>query len=241
MRRKLWLVDLTLLALVILAATVLRQRWVEARAREEAMLKRLVPAPAAPAIQPLAVHAPSAATQYLEVAQRMVFSRDRNPDVILDPPAPPPPPKPWPQFPVAYGVINLGDGPTAILSEKPGAQHRGYKAGEKIGEFKLVALNNHEMVLEWEGKYVKKTIEELADRRPTIAAPAEQTAQTPPPAQPQTTTVGRNTGPSTMDMGNATRACVPGDTSPAGAVQDGFRKVVAKTPFGESCRWEPVK
>jgi hypothetical protein len=219
LRRRLWLVDLTLLALVILAATVLRQRWVEARAREEAMLRRLVPAPAVPASQPLAVPAPSAATQYLEVAQRMVFSRDRNPDVILDPPAPPPPPKPWPQFPIAYGVMNLGDGPTAILSEKPGAQHRGYKAGEKIGEFKLVALNNHEMVL----------------------VPSEETTQTSPPAQPQTTTVGRPTGPSAMDMGNSTRACVPGDTSPAGAIQDGFRKVVAKTPFGESCRWEPVK
>jgi hypothetical protein len=42
-------------------------------------------------------------------------------------------------------------------------------------------------------------------------------------------------------MGNSTRACVPGDTTPPGTVQDGLRKVVSKTPFGESCRWEPAK
>jgi hypothetical protein len=241
LRRNLWLVDLILFALVILAAIALRERWVEGHAREEALLKRLVPTPAAPVIEPLSPPGRSAATQYLDVAQRMVFSRDRNPDVILDPPAPPPPPKPMPQLPVAYGVMNLGDGPTAILSDKPGGQHHGYKTGEKVGEFKLVALNNHEIVFEWEGKYVKKKIEELADRRPTIEVrPAEESSQA-ASAQAQPTTVGRNTGPSTTDMGNSTRACVPGDSAPAGTVQDGLRKVISKTPFGESCRWEPVK
>jgi hypothetical protein len=240
LRRRLWLLDITLLVLVIFAATALRQRWIAALAREQALLKRIVPAPAGPSIGPLSAQAPTVAAQYLEVAQKMVFSRDRNPNVILDPPAPEPPPKPVPPLPVAYGVMNLGEGPTAILSEKPGAQHRGYRAGEKIGEFKLVALNNQELVLEWEGKYLKRRIEELADRRPTVEARPEQTEQTPAP-QAQSATAGAPKGPGATDMGNSTRACVPGDNTPAGTVQDGLRKVVNKTPFGESCRWEPVK
>jgi hypothetical protein len=237
-RRRLWLLDMALVALVILAAVAFRQRWIEGRAREEALLNRTTPAAAPPALAPLPAHAPSTAAQYLEVAQHMIFSRDRNPDVILDPPAPAPPPKAWPQLPVAYGVINLGDGPTAILSEKPGAQHRGYRAGERVGEFKLEAMNNQEIVFEWEGKYVKKRFEELADRRPTIPANAAADAQAAAPAQAVTPS---EKGPGTTDMGNSTKACQPGDTTAAGAVQDGMRKVVTKTPFGDSCRWEPVK
>jgi hypothetical protein len=235
------LIDITLLVLVALAATALRERWLEGRAREEALLKRIVPVAGPPNLAPLPRHSPATAAQYIEVAQKMVFSRDRNPTVILDPPAPPPPPKPMPQLPVAYGVMNLGDGPTAILSLKPGAEHRGYKAGEKIGEFKVVALNNREIVLEWDGKYLKKNIEELADRTPVAQAPPPETQQqTPQPPKPQTTSIGKAEGPG-ADMGNSTRACVPGDTTPPGTVQDGMRKVVSKTPFGESCRWEPAK
>jgi hypothetical protein len=239
LRRKLWLLDIALLALVVLAGTALRGRWVEGRGREEALLKRIVPVPPPPPIAPLPTISPSTASQYIDVAQHMVFSRDRNPNVILDPPAPPPPPKPMPDLPVAYGVLNLGAGPMAILSEKSGAEHRGYKAGEKIGEFKVYALNNQEIVFEWDGKYVKKTIQELADVRPTVPQPGpEETQQA--PAQSQPTNISAPKGPG-VDMGNATRACAPGDSNPPGTVQDGMRKVVTKTPFGDSCRWEPAK
>ena len=33
----------------------------------------------------------------------------------------------------------------------------------------------------------------------------------------------------------------PGDTTPAGTVQDGMRKVVTKSPFCDVCRWETAK
>jgi hypothetical protein len=242
LRRKLWLVDITLLVLICLVTAALRQRWLEGREREQALLRQMAPVAGPPVLAPLPLPTPSTAAQYLQVAQQMVFSRDRNPDVILDPPAPAPPPKPMPPFPVAYGVMNLGEGPTAILSEKPGAQHHGYRAGEKIGEFKLVALNNKEIVLEWEGKYVKKTIEELTDRRPIVLEkPAEAAPQAAAPAATPVTTVAEAKGPGSTDMGKSSRACVAGDTLPAGTVQDGLRKVISKTPFGDSCRWEPVK
>ena len=36
------------------------------------------------------------------------------------------------------------------------------------------------------------------------------------------------------------RTCVAGDTSPPGTVLEGYKKVVTRTMFGETCRWEPV-
>jgi hypothetical protein len=37
------------------------------------------------------------------------------------------------------------------------------------------------------------------------------------------------------------KACQPGDTSPAGTVADGMRKVIKPSPFGSRCFWESEK
>jgi hypothetical protein len=241
LRRKLWLLDILLFALVIFSASMLRQRMLESRVREEALLKIRVPVAPPPALAPVGTVTPASSASYMEVAQLLLFSKDRNSSIILDPPAPPPPPKPMPSLPISYGVMDLGEGPTVILAEKAGAQHSGYRPGEKIGEFKLVALNNTEIVLEWEGKYVKRRIEELADRQPIQLTPAAGAEAAPAAATaPATSLSGKKEGPG-ADMGNQTKACVPGDQTAAGVVQDGFKKVLTKTPFGESCRWEPVQ
>jgi hypothetical protein len=114
--------------------------------------------------------------------------------------------------------------------------------GETIGEFKLASITQEEIVFEWDGKEVKRRVEQLIDKSP----PPAQAQQAPPPAAAKpagaATNVlsGNKTGPG-VELGQSSRACVPGDTTPAGTVQDGFRKVVSKTPFGESCRWEAVK
>ena len=43
-----------------------------------------------------------------------------------------------------------------------------------------------------------------------------------------------------VDVGEGLKGCQVGDSTPAGAVVDGYRKVIAQTPFGGSCRWEKV-
>jgi hypothetical protein len=43
------------------------------------------------------------------------------------------------------------------------------------------------------------------------------------------------------DMGAGFRTCLPGDSSAAGAVLAGYKKVIAQTMFGQNCRWEPVQ
>jgi hypothetical protein len=186
---------------------------------------------ALPAVQPVVP------ASYLEIAQKMLFSKDRNPDVLVEA-VPPPPPRPMPALPRFHGVMNLGDGPSAILSEKPDAQQREYRAGETIGEFKLLAVDGQQIVLEWEGKQISKLLDQVIERSPPAGAQTPVRSQEPPP--PPKPVALAKPGPG-ADVGKGFRACQPGDTSPPGTVIDGVRKVVSETPFGTSCRWEPVQ
>lgn len=245
MRKHLWLVDLTLLGLILLTGSALWDRWQNTQAREQALLRQMIPQAPTPVVPALPGVTPTYASAYMEVAQNFLFSKDRNSDVILDPPTPPPPPpppKPMPTLPLAYGVMDLGSGPVIILSEKSGAQHRGYRPGEKIGEFKLMAINGQEIEFEWEGKQVKKRLEDLIDKKAAESTqPAEKAQAAPGPAKPAVSTLAKVEAGPGVELGKDSRACVPGDTTAPGTVKDGFRKVVNKTPFGDSCRWEAVK
>jgi hypothetical protein len=234
LRRKLLLLNLVLLLLTAAAGWQLRREWLAARAREEAVLKRkLQPAPAPP-VSPMEPARPVMPAGYAEIAQKMLFVRDRNPNVVVEA-APAPPPKPMPPKPVLRGVMNLGDGPIAIMAEKSGAQHREYRKGDMVGEFRVAAIGPQEVVLEWEGKTVTRTVEQMAPAE-QAQAPAERTqGGAPPPAVAKTAL-----GPGN-EIAAGTRACQPNDSNAAGAVVDGFRKIVVPSPFGESCRWEAVK
>jgi hypothetical protein len=61
-----------------------------------------------------------------------------------------------PALPLFHGLLDLGDGPIAIMSDGPKGPHRDYQPGDKVGAFKLVAVNNDELVLEWEGQTITK-------------------------------------------------------------------------------------
>ncbi len=236
MRQKLLLLDLVLLLMIAGLGWRLRLEWVESKAHHEAMLRQRVKPIPAPPMSVLAPPAPLKAAEYVDIAQKMLFSKDRNPTVAVEV-APPPPPKPMPELPLFFGVMNLGDGPTAILSEKKGTPNKDYRPGEKIGEFTLVALNNDEIVLEWDGKRVTRRLSELVDRTPPAAAPANQQdnrSNAPQAPQPKVD------GVPGVDIGRGVRACQQGDTSAPGTVVDGLRKVVTESPFGPVCRWEPL-
>ncbi|HUS06340.1 MAG TPA: hypothetical protein VMZ52_08595 [Bryobacteraceae bacterium] len=242
MKSRLVSLNLFLLLLVVGAGWILRNRWVESREREAAVARQQVKPLPPPAIAPIAKPLAAKPTNYVDVAQKMLFVRDRNPNVILKPPPAPPPPPPMPALPSAYGVVNIGQGPMVIMAEKSGAQHKSYKAGDKVGEFKLLAFNNSEVLLEWNGERIKKRIDELKDR--TTPPPA---AEPTPVAAPASNAAGSTSlapskpGPSDVAAGRGSKACVASDTSPAGTVADGMKKVVMETPFGKSCRWDPVQ
>jgi hypothetical protein len=236
LKRRLLLLDLILAALTALAVWRARQQWLEARHREAMVLGQQVKPLPPPPVTPLPVPEPVRAAQYIEIAEKMLFSRDRNPTVIIEKP----PEKPLPPLPVLYGLMDLGDGLTAIMSEKAGAPSRGVRAGDKIGPFLLAAINREEAVFDFEGRRVSKKLEELIPKRspPESGVEAAQAAAASPPKPVVQQPSVSGPGPQlTEDI----RACQPGDTDPPGTVRDGFRKVVTPTPFGATCRWERVK
>ena len=244
MNRKLVLLNLLLVVVVAWLGWMLRQRWQDAETRQREFLNQAVKAAQVQQLAPPAPIDKAVPSDYIDVAQRTLFSKDRNPNVAIEAPPAPPPPPPVPAFPVYHGQMNFGD-PVVILSFT-GAEQRSYHAGEAVGKFKLVAFNTETITLEFDGKNLEK---KLAD----LAPPANAPAPVPQPANssvstaaPATSLAGAanlshaNDAPALgVDMGGF-RACVPGDNSPAGTVLNGYKKVITQGLMGQSCHWEPV-
>jgi len=240
---KLRLLDLALLVAAGLLGWQLRREWVDSHARTLALLHGTLPAAKVPGLAPLDKVDPLNAATYLEIAMKNLFSQDRNPNVIVEV-KPPEPEKPPPPFPVAHGVM-LWDGvpPTIVLSEKANGNQKGYHPGDSIGQWKLVALDNSYVSLEWNGKEFKKRIDELIDLTPVAevsqpVAASKASRPAPPPTQPLSTNMKPGPG---VDVGGGQKGCVAGDDSPNGTVVDGMKKVLVATAFGNSCHWEAAK
>jgi hypothetical protein len=241
LRKKLLLLDLVLAALAAVLAVQVQDRLLEARKREAVVLSRRVPPVPSPPFSPLPVVQPLVAAPYAEIVEKDLFSVDRNPTVIVEVAAP----KPMPDLPVFYGLLNLGDGPKmAIMSVKANQAPREVRFGGKVGEFTLVDATREDLILEWDGKTISKKISELTSKAPTSGSSAEAAQASAPdnksaPAQARPAAVA-DAGPG-ADTGGGYHACVMGDSSPAGTVRDGLKKVIVRTPMGPACRWEPSK
>jgi hypothetical protein len=239
LRKKLLLADLLLAALVVLAGTTVREKWREARKREQVALGQRAREVPPPPYSPSSDVPPLLAASYNDVAQQMLFSPDRNPTVIVEVAQP----KEMPALPVLSGVLNLGDGPAALLAAKAGESPREVRPGEKIGEFRLVSIGVDELVLEWDGRNLTRKFRDLIARASAEEARAASVA--PPPAAPQTqmesVVASSDLATPGRDVGGGIRACQLGDTSPNGTVRDGYRKVIVNLPMGAGCRWEPVR
>jgi hypothetical protein len=239
LKHRLLLLNLALAGLTAAGGWRLRQDWVRDHQHTEAVLKEKTKTPPAPALTAQPAPQPFVAPAFADVAQKNLFSKDRNPNVIVEVVAVKPK-EPWPPMPVLYGVMGLPTGMVAILAEKPNERSRGVKVGEMIGAMKLVALNNEKLALEFHDETKEQKLEELMDRgghdpaqasapsgpqNPANAA-AQQHPNTPPPAPKPG-----------VDVGTGIKACDPLEASPAGTVVDGFRLVREQTPFGPVCRW----
>ena len=242
MKNKILLLNAVLLVSIAAGLWRLREAWVSARAREQAILSRRVAPRPVGSVPPDPRIEPVLATGYADIAEKMLFAKDRNPTVVVE--VKPEPPKPMPKLPALYGVMNLLDGTTAIMSERADAKHVGVRPGDKIGEFTLVAVNRDEITLTWEGKEVTRKIDDMIDRAgpvqpaPSIAARRSGPAVVVPAAQSQAPPKKGDPAPG-VEVAKGIRACQPGDASPAGTVADGYKKLVTPTPFGDSCRWVP--
>lgn len=244
MNKKLWALNLMLLALAVAAGMQLRSRYRAEKAREKAKIHVAVPKVPAPPFTPEPAPTATLPQNYLNVAQKDLFDKSRNPDLPVEAPPPPPPPPPMPALPVYHGVMNFGDGPIVIMSTTANGAHQAIKPGEMIGPFKLLDISRDDLTLEWNGQKVKKAIWELQgrslpseDEARNAAAAQAQAAAPPPPPKPAETP--REKGP-----GEATtfgfKTCQLNDSTPFGTVVDGYKKNKVSTPFGDTCVWDPV-
>jgi hypothetical protein len=228
------------LALLIWQGT---EVWKDAKAQRKATVnvpvKKITPPPMMPAKKPDTVQSAT----YADVASKNLFSKDRNPTVVVDPPKVEPP-KVMPGLPVVYGVLGLPSGVKAIMAEHPGAQSKPVQAGDTIGEFKVVALDLSKIKFEWDGREIERDLDALADRTGAAAARANGGAQAPPssgPAAPpppaeQPTSAVLGADANTPEA--PSRNCVAGDNSAIGTVVDGYKKAGIMSPFGVmGCKW----
>jgi hypothetical protein len=236
LRKRLYLLNLALLGLAVLLAWRIQTGSSQARERRQSILRSDPHGPSARQDLPLPQVQPVTAAQYREIADKMLFARDRNPNVIVDVV----PPKPMPALPVAQGIVNLGDTALVLLSERAGAPHRGYRAGDTVGAFKLVEVGGEQLIFEWEGKRIVKKLADLMETGARLAAVDSNVGAGAPAATANTLSTSAQQGPGVTTTAT-TRACQTGDTPPAGTVVDGMKKVVSQTPFGNMCLWETVK
>jgi len=237
LNRKLLILDVVLAAVAVYAGFQFRGQWLAAKARQAAIMKSKPNPLPPPQFTPLATAPPVLSAGYAEIAQKLLFDRSRNSTVVVDVP-PPPPPKPVPPLPVYHGMMNIGDGPAAILSLNAGSAQMEIHPGEPIGPFKLVDVNTQEISLEWDGKIIRKTLDEILDRTTRVVADANSQASTAPPP-PVLQVIKSALGPG-EDTGRGYKVCLPNDNTPDETVVDGYRKVSIRTPFGNACRWDPA-
>jgi hypothetical protein len=127
--------------------------------------------------------------------------------------------------------------PRIILTARAGEGQKVYKFGDKVGEWQIVKFDSKTLTLSWHEKEVTKELAELVDNNP-IAAPVQAA---PPPVASTVTVLQNAPAKPSVDLGNSTKGCAPGDSSPNGTIADGMKKVIVAGPFGPSCHWEPVK
>ena len=240
MNRKFVLLNLVLAGVVVFAGVKLRDEYRAEKAREAALRAATIKPLPPPIFYPLANDPPVMPSGYKEVAMKTLFHPSRDPNEPVEQPPPPPPPPPMPELPRYHGQMNIGDGPLAILVEHPGMQEKAMKPGDTIGQFKLVDVNTNEITFEWayDGSTVRRTLAQLMDH----TAPAQAEAprqQNNAPAAPAPPVVKSNLGPGEVTQFGF-KTCQPNDSTPDGSVVQGFRKVTTQTPFGPSCRWDPV-
>lgn len=247
MNRRIALLSIALLALAGSLGWLLRQKWIEQHIHEQAVLNQPAKPRPLPPPQPAPAAAPATPSQYVDVAQKTLFSSDRNPNVLVDPPKPPPPPPPMPPLPVYYGQMNIGE-PVVILTVGK-LDQKSYSVGDKVGDFTLEAFDLDSITFDWDGKTVQRKLAELGPKDATQSKQAQQNVPAPAPAvqtvippAPASQQPPPNKPPQVgNDMGGGFYACVAGDSAPDGTVSGNYKKKVTPGLMGPSCLWELMK
>ena len=251
MSRKLLLINAMLLGLLILGVAEFVHQVQGAQQRYELLSDQMpakeVPAYPAPALPPRVRQ-----RDYMPVVDRLLFSQDRNPIVEVEVP-PPAEVEQRPDLPLLVGLMDLGNGPIAMMAANSKGTPRPVGIGEKVGDFTFVAAAGDVLTLEWKGRQFEATEAELtgaSGAEPTVKARVQTRAAARRPARKSTTRLGADKSksvstkhyigpPLSGQVGR--RSADSSDGLPDGTESDGFTRRVRETPFGAQHWWEKTQ
>ena len=245
MSRNLVLLNLALLAVLVAGTTELYRRTKDARQRYD-IFERTGSGQGTHAFSrpdKLAAVRPS---DYLAVVDRLLFSKDRNPIVTIE--VPPPEVADRPDLPRFIGLMDLGDGPIALMASAPNAIPKPVVRGEKVGEFTFVEAQGDSIIFQWQDETIEVSQAELTgsagQAAGTSANPRRSAAGQPQAAsgarldaQREGRVGGQHNIGSELPGRPGVYAADPKDSSPHGTEHEDFVKTVKKTPFGTQSWW----
>ncbi len=245
MSRNLVLLNLALLALLVAFTTGLYRRTKDARQRYD-IFERTGSGQGTPAFSRPAKPAAIRPSDYLAVVDRLLFSKDRNPIVTVEVPLPEVAARP--DLPRFIGLMDLGEGPIALLASDSKAIPKAVARGEKVGEFTFVEAHEDSITFQWQDETIEVSQAELKGS-PVQAAGTSLTPRRAAAGRPQPGSSARldpqregrvggrhNIGPELAGRPGV-YAADPKDTSTHGTEHEGFVKTVKKTPFGTQSWW----
>ena len=238
-------INVVLLVAAIGLAVKLRGDWLRA-SRRYAVLGAATPTPPAAAPAPAVL-----AADWEVIAQRNLFSPDRNNELPKSAVEKPPP------EPIVIGIINLGPGKKLALmsdaSPRADSAPRQVKEGETFGGFRLLSIGDNEVEIEYQGQKKKLDVYTSAQQVPApppapASAPQVQVVSTaganPAAASSNATNtipLSATEGPTNIPIEGTDSVFGHKDNLPAGTIRGNRRKVERITPFGKEVWWELIK
>src|SRR5437870_9365952 len=178
--RRIWILDIALLALLTAIALRFHNEWIMFTAIHQAGAVEPEREQFANLPSGVPPNAPAPAN-WTDVPSHNPFSFDRTDIAILEPKAPPPPPPPKIQLgpkPVLYGTMSIGIEMMAFVGTAKAGSQKPMKAGQVIDGWTIVSIADKQMLLK--GNDVEQTVI-MNDRTVDIARDHSRTSEAPLP------------------------------------------------------------
>ena len=194
---------------------------------------RVLAEPLAKAVRPSA---------YSTISERNLFTTERG----TRPPSTPQSARQAPAgpLPVLSGIADLGNGPAALLATQPGEKASWVAAGQRVGSYRLEAIQGELLTFSFRGQTVSVTAKELQDEDRRRAA-SPRAASSRPAAQISNLRSGPSNSRPRRGRYRIGAEFRPGrfaadatDGAGDGTVYEGYVRRVRQSPFGAQHWWE---
>ena len=153
--RRIWILDLSLLALLVAIAVRFHNEWIMFTAMHQT--GAVEPERELFAKSPASLPAnPPAPPNWTDIPTHNAFSFDRTDVAILEPKAPPPPAIKLGPKPVLYGTMSIGSEVMAMVGTAKAGNQKSMKVGEIIEGWTIISIADKWMVIK--GNDLQETI-----------------------------------------------------------------------------------